>query len=310
MAGTPPTFDSADYPTYLQDIHSALLTGTDRSVPITDFSRYGNVADFFLAATSGVGGSPYASVQAYDPQEDIEANQALFDEWQAALDALDPEADIAAHVVAGTTAAGTLVNSTEIDAVAAAFEARSRGAYLREVSRAAFGMWDAGGALTTQFGMALAAMGRDRADQLNDMSSRLDFMAERERYGSAIQLAMEMTQVQLKKLEEQRIAVGGQSDLSRLALTAYQDAVDTNLRYEVSDATWDLDLINYPMQHIGGLSGSVAMYKQQTPGERLAASVMTAGSFGLQTGVAMKSPAAGLLAGGLSLTTQLLAGIS
>lgn len=304
------TIDETTYPTYLQELHSALLTGTDHGGGIIDPAAYGNVADFFLAASSGVGGSPYSSIQAYDPQTHLDANQELFDTWQAALDAIDPEADIAAYVTAGTTAAGTLVNTTEIDAVAAAFEARSRGAYLREVSRAAFGVWDAGGALTTQFGMMLAAMGRDRADQLNDMSSRLDLMAERERYGSAMQLALEMNQLRMNKLQEQRIGVGGQSDLSRLAFTAYQDQMDANVRYEVEDATWDLNLANYPMSHIGALSGSVALYKQQTPGERLAASVMTSASFGLQTGVAMKSPAAGLLAGGVSLATQLLAGIS
>jgi hypothetical protein len=264
----------------------------------------------FLAASSAVGGSPYSAVESYDPQSDLDLNQELFDLWQAALEDLDPAVDVAAFVTAATTAATSLVTSTEIDAVADAFEARSQGAYLREVSRAAFGVWDAGGALTTQFGMMLAGMGRDRLDQLNDMSSRLDLMAERERYGAAMQLASEMTQLQLAKLQEQRVGVGGQADLSRLAITAYQDQIDVDLKYEVEDAIWDLTLMNYPMQHIGGLSGSVAMYKQQTPGERLAASVMTAGSFALQTGTALRSPAAGLVAGGISLTTQLLAGIS
>lgn len=311
MSGTPPTFD--EYPTYLQHVHSALLTGsnpTSGGIALSDYTRYGNVADFFLAATSGVGGSPYSTVQAYDPSTDLDKNQDAFDVWQAALDALDPETDVAAHVTAATTAATSLVTSAEIDAVAAAFEARSRGQYLREVSRNAFGVWDAGGALTTQFGMMLAAMGRDRADQLNDMSSRLDLLAERERYQSATQLAIEMSQLQIAKLQEQRAGVGGQADLSRLALTAYQDYLDMNLKYEVQDAVWDLELISYPLQHIGALSGAVATHKQQTPGERLAASVMTAGSFALQTGTALRSPAAGIAAGGISLVTQLLAGIS
>lgn len=308
MAGAPP--DASTYPTYIQDIHSALLTGTDYSSGVINPAAYGNVADFFLAASSAVGGSPYGLVEAYDPEADLDTNQDLFDEWQTALDALDPEGDVSDHVTAAITAAGTLVTSTEIDDAVEAFEMRSRGAYLREVSRAAFGVWDAGGALTTQFGMMLAGMGRDRSDQIFDMSSRLTLLAERERYSAAMSLASEMTQVQLKKLEEMRVGVGGQADLSRLRLTAMQDYTDANLKYEVADAVWDLDLINYPMQHIGALSGSVALYKQQTPGERLAASVMTAGSFGLQTGVALKSPAAGLAAGGISLVTQLLAGIS
>lgn len=309
MGGVSPTITS--YPEYLQGTHSALLTGMDfADGTITDFNAWGNMADYFVAATSAVGGSPYAKIQAYDPQEDLDRNQEAFNVWQAALDALDPDADIAAYAIAGATAAGSLVTGTEINAVAAAFEARSRGQYLREVSRAAYGVWDAGGALTTQFGMMLAAMGRDRLDQLNDMSSKLDLLAERERYSSATQLALEMSRIQLAKLQEQRVGVGGQADLSRLALTAYQDQLVANLQYEVQDAVWDLELIKYPLSHIGALSGTVALHKTQTPGERLAASVMTAGSFALQTGVALGSPAAGVLAGGVSLATQLLAGIS
>jgi len=112
------------------------------------------------------------------------------------------------------------------------------------------------------------------------------------------------------KMAEMRAGVGGQLDLTRFSIAARQDQIGLDLGYEVSDAVWDLDLINYPMQHIGSLSGAVAMYKQQTPGERLAAAVMQSGSFGLQTGVALKSPAAGLLAGGVSLASQLLAGIA
>jgi hypothetical protein len=310
MAGTPPTFESADYPTYVQDIHGALLTGTDRATPITDFARYGNVADFFLAATSGVGGSPYAAVQAYDPDGDLAQSQDLFDAWQEALDALDADDIVAANMAASSTAAGGLVTSDEIDDVVDAFEARSKGAYLREVSRAAVGMFDVGAVLTTQFGMMLAHMERDRADQLNDMDSRLRLMAERERYEAATRFSAEMTQLYMFKMAEMRAGVGGQLDLTRFSIAARQDQIGLDLGYEVSDAVWDLDLINYPMQHIGSLSGAVAMYKQQTPGERLAAAVMQSGSFGLQTGVALKSPAAGLLAGGVSLASQLLAGIA
>ena len=298
------------YPDYLQDVHSSLLTGTDPSTSISDFTAYGNVADLYLAASAGVGGSPYATVTAYDPSLDLDRNQELFETWQSALNDLDPQTDLASHVTAATTAADSLVTSAEIDAVAAAFEARSRGQYLREVSRAAFGVWDAGGALTTQFGMMLAGMGRDRLDQLNDMSSKLDLLAERERYSSATQLALEMSRIQMAQLQEQRVGVGGQADLSRLALTAYQDQVEANLRYEIQDAVWDLELIQYPLSHISALSGSIALHKTQTPNERLAASVMTAGSFGLQTGVATGSPGLGFAAGGISLATQLLAGIS
>lgn len=310
MAGAPPTFEATDYPVYLQDVHSALLTGTDNDTPITDHSRYGNVADFFLAATSGVGGSPYATVAAYDPDSELTVNQDAIDAWKELLDEVDADTDIAAHVAAATTAADTLVTSTEIDNTVDAFEARSKGTYLREVSRAAVGMFDVGAVLTTQFGMMLAHMERDRADQLNDMDGRLRLLAERERYQSATQLAMEMTRLQMFKIGEQRAHVVGQMDQTRFSIGARNAQIDMDLGYEVSDAVWDLDLINYPLQHIGALSGSVGLYKQQTPGEKLAASVMQAGSFGLQTGTALGSPGAGLLAGGLSLGTQLLAGIS
>lgn len=311
MAGAPADFGTT-YPTYLQHVHAAFLTGNDptNTESLSDYNEWGNVADYFLAATSAVGGSPYSGLAAYDPATDLAANQDLFDAWQTDLTAADAETDIAAHVTAATTAAGTLVTSSEIDDAVDAFEQRSKGAYLREVSRAAVGMFDVGAVLTTQFGMMLAHMERDRADQLNEMDSRLRLLAERERYEAATNLAIEMTRFQITKLGEQRAAVGGQMDLSKLAIAALQDQQGIDVKYEVEDALWDLNLISYPLNHIGALSGAVALHRQQTPGERLAASVLTSGSFGLQVGTALKSPAAGLAAGGLSLATQLLAGIS
>lgn len=302
--------DQTTYPAYLQDLHSALMTGTDPAVSISDFTAYGSIADYMVAASSGVGGSPYATIEAYDPNEDLDLNQEQYDDWKEIIDAVDAADDIDAFITAANTAATSIVTSTEIDAAVAAFEARSKGAYLREVSRAAAGMFEVGAVLTTQFGMTLAMMERDRADQLNDMDARLRLLAERERYQTASQYAMEMVRLRMFQLGEQRAAVAMQTDLSRLRIAALQDQQSLDLKYEVEDATWDLNLMNYPISHIGALSGAVSLYKQQTPGERLAASVMQAGSFGLQVGTALGSPGAGIAAGGLSLATQLLAGIS
>lgn len=311
MAGTPPDVGT-DYPTYLQHVHGAILAGDDPTglLTISDYNEWGNVFDFFKAATSAVGGSPYATVEAHDPDESLTANQERYDEWTEILDAMDPETDIAAFVAAAATSADTLVPSTEIDDVVDAFEARSKGAYLREVSRYAIGMFDVGAVMTTQFGMGLAHMERDRADQLNDLDARLRLMAERERFTSATQLAIEMARYQQFQVQEQRASVGGLVDISKLDIAARQDQIGLDLGYEVNDAIWDLELINYPLQHIGALSGAVALHKQQTPGERLAAGVLQSGSFGLQVGTALGSPAAGIAAGGLSLFTQLMAGIS
>lgn len=298
------------YPTYLQGAHAAILTGTDYTVPITNFGDYGNVFDSMVAASSGVGGSPYAAIEAYDPSEDLEAVQARYDAWTEELDAIDVEQLIADWATASTTAANFTVPTSEIDNAVDAFEARSQAAFMRNVSRFASGMWDIGAVMTSQYGMGLASMELDRQEQLNDMDSRLRLLAERERFETSRTFTGEMARLYLTKLQEQRAGIGGQLDIARIGSALYQDQIGINLGYEIKDATWDLELFQAGINSIGGLAGALQTYKSQTGGERLAAAITTSGSFGLQVGTALGSPAAGVIGGVGLLATQLLTGLA
>lgn len=303
------------YPYYLQSVHTALMSGesfTNDTTPISfaNPNAWGNVLDAMLAATAGVGGSPYSAVTAYDPSDDIQLVQDRYDEWASDIDAIDPTTLMTDWVADATTMADTLVTSAEIDASVDAFEARSQAAYMRNVSRFASGMFDIGAVMTSQFGMGLAQMELDRQDQLNDMDARLRLLAERERYEASRALASQLAQLYLSQIQEKRAGVGAQLDISRIAATMYQDQIITDLDYEVKDATWDLELFQYPMGNIGALSGALQTYKAQTKGERLAANIMTSASFGLQVGTALGSPGAGVVGGVGLLATQLLTGIA
>ena len=303
------------YPSYLQSVHTALLSGEtfvdgDAPLSFTDPNRWGNVMDAILAASSGYGGSPYAAVTAYDPTEDIERVQERYDEWAGELDSIDPDTLFTQWVGDAVTLAGSTVASGEIDNAVDAFENRSQAAFMRNVSRYATGMFDIGAVMTSQFGMGMAQLELDRQDQLNDMDARLRLLAERERYEAARGYVGQLAQLYMAKIQEQRAGIGGQLDISRIAATMYQDQILTDLDYEVKDATWDLELFQYGMNNIGALSGAIQTYKAQTKGERLAANIMTSASFGLQVGTAMGSPAAGVVGGVGLLATQLLTGIA
>lgn len=307
------------YPGYIQQTHTSLLTGetwtTDGAgggtIPaMADPNRWGNVMDAMLLATSGIGGSPYAAVTAYDPADDLALVQTRYDDWATDLDAIDPSALMTEWVGDAVTLATTLVPTAEIDDAVNAFEARSQAAYMRNVSRFASGMFDIGAVMTSQFGMGLAQMELDRQDQLNDMDGRLRLLGERERSETARALTGQLSQIYLSKLQEQRAGIGGQLDISRIAASMYQDQIGLDLEYEVKDATWDLELFQYPMSNIGALSGALQTYKAQTKGERLAANIMTSASFGLQVGTALGSPGAGVAGGVGLLATQLLTGIA
>ena len=303
----------SSYPSYLQYVHSAMLTGTDGvTTPgaLADANQWGNVLDAMLAATAGIGGSPYAAVTAYDPSDDIQLVQDRYDEWAADIDAIDPNTLMTDWVGDAVTLATTLVPTAEIDDAVNAFEARSQAAYMRNVSRFASGMFDIGAVMTSQFGMGLAQMELDRQDQLNDMDARLRLLGERERSETARGLVGQFSQIYLSQIQEKRAGVGAQLDISRIASTMYQDQILTDLDYEVKDATWDLELFQYPMGNIGALSGALQTYKAQTPNERLAAAITTSGSFGLQVGTALGSPAAGVIGGVGLLATQLLTGLA
>ena len=305
----------ASYPGYVQSLHTALLSGEQWTAEIdaitfTDPNHWGNVLDSMLAVTSGVGGSPYALVTAYDPTDDIGLVQTRYDDWATELDAIDPSTLMTDWVADAVTLADSAVTTTEINAAVNAFEARSQAAYLRNVSRFASGMFDIGAVMSSQFGMGLAQMELDRQDQLNDMDARMRLLAERERYESTRSYTGELARLYLTKLQEQRAGIGGQLDISRIAATMYQDQILTDLDYEVKDATWDLELFAYPISNLNALSGAMQTYKAQTKGERLAANIMTSASFGLQTGTALGSPGAGVAAGVGLLATQLLTGIA
>lgn len=300
--------DKTNYPSYLQNVHSSLLAGELYSATPASPYTTTSIIDAFNDAIAQ--GSPYAAITAYDPQSDLDTMQERLDEINSSLDAIDPDQLVSDWSTAAATAAGSVVTTAEIDAVVDAFEARSQGAYMRNVSRFAAGMFDIGAVMNTQFGMGLAQMELDRQDQVNDVDSRLRLLAERERFQTTGQYVGEISRLLMFKLQEQRASVGSQFDISRFSIQALQDQRGLDLGYEVNDATWNLELFSFPMQATNALSGAVQMYKQQTKGERLAASFMTAGSFGIQVGTAMGSPAAGFLAGGASLATQLLAGIS
>ena len=308
MGGAAPI--TAEYPTYLQGAHAALLTGTDFTTPITNFNEYGNIFDATVAASSGVGGSPYAAIEAYDPSEDVEAVQERYDAWTEDLDAIDVEQLIADWAVASTTAAAYTVPTSEIDGAVDAFEARSQAAFMRNVSRFAVGMWDIGAVMSTQYGMGLASMELDRQEQLNDMDSRLRLLAERERFETSRTFTGEMARLYMAKLQEQRAGIGGRLDIARIGAALYQDQIGLNLGYEIKDATWDIELYQAAMGNIGALSGAIQTYKAQTPGERLAAAITTSGSFGLQVGTALGSPVAGVIGGVGMLATQLLTGLA
>lgn len=299
-----------DYPTYMKDFHGAILFGgdPDGSPPIADFTAWGNVADDMVAARSAYGGSPYALVEAYDPSADIDAIQAKYDDWDDLLDELNHIEDIEDIVDAAVAKSTALVPSSEIDDVVNAFEARSKSAYLRNVSRVATGMFDIGAVMSSQFGMALSQMEVDRQEQVNDVDARLRLMAERERYQSTNAIMSDMVKILLFKIENKRAGVGGQMDISRFNVIASQDQLDKDLTLEVKDAQWDLDLWNYPQGVMSSIAGAATVPRPQTQGERLAAAFGTSTSFGLQAGTVLGSPRAGLVAGVGSLAVQLLTG--
>lgn len=309
MAGTPPGA-ATDYSPYLKDFHGAILFGADPSAadPITDFTEWGNVADDVVAARRENGGSPFAFVTAYDPSSDLEAIQTKYDEWSDELGALEPIANVEDIIDAAVAKADTLVPTAEIDSVVDAFDQRSKSAYLRNVSRFAAGMFDIQAVMTTQFGMGLAAMEMDRQDQLNDVDARLRLMAERERYSSVNAFAGEMTRLLVFKLEQQRAGVGGQLDISRLNIIAYQDEMDKNLTHEMKDAEWDLDLWRHAAGVMTAINGAAVIPRAQTQGERLVSAFMTSGSFGIQVGTATGNVGLGVAAGVGSVATQLLLG--
>lgn len=213
--------------------------------PTTDLSDAQTRLDAFTAIVDAL--SPIDDIETYvdtvvgkittiaNPSTDLTDAIARFADYQTYMTTLAPVTSITtAHAAAITAIDATLFDSDRIDAVVDAFEDRSQGAFQRGVARVAAGMFDLRAVMSSQFGMALALMERDRAQEVNDFDAKLRMQIEQQRADHAIQILDRMTRLMELEASVEKDSVQLQFAIDKLSNELARQDADRNANLAVS----------------------------------------------------------------------------
>ncbi len=264
-----------------------------------------NVADLVYAASTNVGGSPFESVTAYNPDallSEVEAALALMEDSVEGLDdsALTDAIDLAATYI------DQLMGENNISDLTALYSQRQDTAYARDVANLYAGLWEGGAIIGTQTFVAAALLKNERNREVSEYEKSLEVSNQSQRVQLLSQLVSLALDITLRKMQARQALVGPRMDYTKMTALTKQDQMEKDLEYETRDATWDLDLIQYAQNALGAIYGAQTTPRTQTKGERLLAAVNSSISLGIQGGLALGNPGGGFALGATNLLTNLL----
>ena len=311
--GIQPAAAAYDYPAYYKLGWAAALNGLypDIGGDLTDFNdayvpAMGDMVltDKLVAASSDVGGNPFTGVAAYDTDADLSNVQDAQTSLADIVDSLSDD-NLSDMMGIAVDLFDTNLATVDVEDQIAAQEAVSLSDHLMNVGRVNASLWASRSILGSQAFLTAAAMEHDRAIRLEDASTKLRLFGDRERTEGILRLTDQLLRHKLAKVDAQKAVFLGQFDTAKLTMASKQDRIEHDLDMEVREATWDLSLFEYFNASLGALGGATTLPRAQTKRERLAAAVLTSASFGVQTGLAVGNPAAGVAGGIGALAVQL-----
>lgn len=309
--GAPP----GELVTILQFEGASILSGVD---PVTgtptlaDYPVSVIAHDALDAAHSDFGGNPYTFVESYDSDNELDAVDTEYNEYDVNADALDPSTDISAAIALALTEvedSGNLdldpANSVQIAALVTAMQNSSKVEMLKDVSRAFTGLYEIRGLMSTQMGVAVAQIEHQRGIALADQEARLRIFAHRERTEAVLQVANTYLRENQSRVEQGRLAAAMRGDIARNRIVAEMDRINFDTHIESKEALWDLELFQYYGNILASLSGAASLPRAMTERERVLNGVMTSLSGAIQAGQATGSPGLGVAFGVASLAANL-----
>ena len=284
-------------PLWIENAHADWLTGLAPDTAVADYT-FGTQMNVTSELNKVRDDSPFANVDAYNPDDDLQGIRVRVDELLTSIDDYEPETNIEEDAATAKDIAETYIYpETRVTALVEGFEDRQAGRFARAASRVAAGMQDIQATMTSQFGMALAQIEMDRAMEVNAFDAQAQLQRERD--------TQDMTRALIGILHDgraQRTQLLGQGmtaqmDFARLSILAQQDKISQDIEIDSRDRLWNLELFQYGTNVLAAVGGGMLMPRAQTRGERLVSSFASAGSFAIQTGLATKSPGVGAAAG-------------
>lgn len=251
------------------------------------------------------GGNPY-NISAYDPSNDIRDVEDALRGLSRNINDYRAETHLSESVRIAIDQVRELLGDDTIDDVVAAETARMQRDYLQSKSSLMMDLWMSGGILVTQTAGDLALLEDGFNREIAAYAAKLRNAREDQRAQFALQLTGMALQNKDRRSALQQIYVAAALDVLKVKMTASQDQIDKNLEYDIARKFHNVSLLQLALNANSAIYGAQMVPRSQTKGERLTAAVMSSASMGIQGGMAMGSPGAGLAMGGLNMLTQLI----
>lgn len=319
-----------DFPQYMKSFHEAWL-GT----------KSGGFSVSTLIAAMQESPSPYYNEASYDPSPDINRMQNRYDGYNASVASLDYDADWANMVdTAVTKASGNVfplvdphanmsttalqdilsdvaqaVNSSGIQSIMDAHEARAVARQQRSIARFTAGMADANAVLSSAFAIGLALRESEAENEVAEFDARLNHEIVSSMLSGALDSLYKgttlraeyknrlivdginhMIQLQQGDISAMNAAASLQTEISRITAVLKKEQKADDLEIDVNDATWDLFLLQHGGNFLSAINGAPMIPKGLTKTQSAVGGALSGAAIGL---LAAKEIGIGLLTGGI-----------
>jgi len=221
------------------------------------------------------------TIEAYDPEADLDEAQEAVDEALSSIQALDPEADLESYVdTALNKIDGVVLTSSMVTALVNAYEDKITPTLMRSMNRVA-GLLDFGRASVGNTGMTMAIASKEKAFNNNVAAFRAQIEAQNRQLRATLMSSYvgEMGQAQARKISALDANVQKQLQVDQAKIIAMTDKFSEDLTLDVKEALFDPEVLMYAGQWLGAVSGMPVVPPAQS---KLASGLAT----GLATGAA------------------------
>jgi len=292
------TSGEVQYPSYIAGQYKEWLNGAAGDTP-------GHTFNISTDVTAVRVNSPYALVEAFDPDPHLADVSLRQDLLNAEVDIFDPETALSDAVSAALAAYDASISSPthQADLANSTWESMDD-EFQRELGMITAGYLDVRSMMNSQLGVSLSMAAMKQYKAKFDFQAKLVWQTDRERSAFILNLSDATMRAKIQKLQAKQTALATTLESSRMQIVAKQDQINYDLDYETKDLLFDLDLYDYAHRGLSAIAGS-PIPRGQTRAERMLGALTTSIPMGIQLGMTM-GPEAGIAVGGVMMLGQML----
>lgn len=290
-------------PAVLADDSTAELSDSINSMWASTTDTIDISSEIATAATL----NPYSGVSSYDPDDALSGIEDRLSGWTDLADDMDPtDVLTAAFEFALSQIDDEIMSDTIVSDAVDAHTARTEPDYQRALSGELMPLLMGRCVMTSAWDDAVASMAISRSADTAQYSASLGLTQQEARIRLAHDIAAMFINALQLQMSINQATVMATADIAKLRIAGMQDQILNDLKFDESESLWNLELFHYGAGMIAAYGGGVPTTKPQTPFDRAMSAITTSGLIGLQVGMVTKSPAIGMIAGGVSVAAGIL----